>query len=171
MKKLFVTSIVFSALLLLSLAITAAPVAAYNGVTGQAVDANGDGWTHGGTVTIYEAGNSTPVGTGSLSGNGSFTIDYDPGNLPTSFSEMYILINYNAGSGGDPGSEQISYAEFPEDDYYHAGYIETGTSPTAVTLQGISATGTSSLPLLVAAGLMLLAVASFVFFRRSRVTL
>jgi len=171
MKKWFVTSIVFSTVLLLSLAITAAPVAAYNGVTGQAVDANGDGWTHSGTVTIYEAGNSTPVGTGSLSGNGSFTIDYDPGNLPVNFSEMYILINYNAGSGGDPGSEQISFTEFPEDDYYNAGYIETGTGPTAVTLQGISATGTSGLPLVVAAGLMLLAVASFVFFRRSHVTL
>ncbi len=132
MKKLLVVSFAV-ALLVLGLTSTAF---AYDRVVGCTVDANGDPWMHGGTITCRQ--NFWPfviVGQGTLDANGCFEVFI--GNGPA----LTCTIQYNAGPAGQPDDDVCSV---PRDTTYpplpwNCGEINTETGPNAVTLVGFSA--------------------------------
>ncbi|MCB8968472.1 MAG: hypothetical protein H6660_16440 [Ardenticatenaceae bacterium] len=87
---------------------------------------------------------------------------------------LEILIDFQCGAGfaicnpplGYPGTYTRQFNQNAIPIAYNAGYIYTGTGPTAVTLQGIDGTS-ASLPIAAGAVLVLLAgVTMFVVRRR-----
>ena len=162
-KRLF--TIVMVVTLFVVTALVATPAYAYGGVEGQAIDLNGNGWTHGGTVTVYEQGNNTPIATGSLDANGNFSVAYT--GTPALFSNMYLVLDFNYGGVSDPGDKVIEYIELPGSDYYNAGFVSTGTGPNAITLRGVEASGSIvTTPAIFAFALILLAAATLILLRR-----
>lgn len=164
MKKF---TFILVAVMMLLTAVAVTPAQAFSGVRGRVVDGEGNPWTYGGTVTIYGdvGGSYQPVGTGTLNTtSGVFNIGYT--SAPDLFTTVYILIEYNAGPGGEPGTTQIEFTELSSNNPYNAGDIDTGTGPTAITLQGINAAATGAPAVLAGVTLMLLAGATVLVLRR-----
>lgn len=159
-----------------ALALTAQATFAWTGVTGQAFDDQGQGWTHGGDVYILNNATGDIEGTGTLAGDGSFSITYGTDGLtcgcvnldataPTAGSSMSVFIIYNNGGLGTPGTGQANYSEAPIPTAFNL-QVNTGTGPTAINLQSVSTNAGVAMPLAVGVALLLLAGASIVILRR-----
>lgn len=175
-KKLF--SFLVAAVMLFGGFLYASPAAAWNGVSGQAVDDEGNGWTHGGDVYILNNTTGEIVGTGSLAGDGSFSVAYGDdgitcgcvnGGNPNAGNSMSVFIIYNNGGNGTPGTGQSDYNEAPIPVNFNIGAVSTGTGPTAVTLSGIGADAPASSALPYALAVIVLAGASYAMLRRREV--
>lgn len=166
MRKFLVIS-----LLVLVLAAAMAPAAfAYDRAEGCTVDAYGNPWTWGGTVTCYSAFSLQPpftpivVGSGSLDANGCFSVFI--GNGPA----VTCVVDFNPGPNGDPAD---AVCQVPRDSSYlpqpwDCGPIDTGTGPNAINLRSMEATSSpSALPLALGlVGVSALAGGVFVWRRK-----
>jgi hypothetical protein len=123
--KRVVTLIITIAVLLI-----AVPAAfAYDSVVGCVTDANGDPWTHGGTITCTRLG-SIVVGSGPIGSDGCFQVYI--GNGPSTT----CTFDFNPGPAGDPPNQTC---EIPTNNSnppvpYTECNPSTGTGPNAVTL-------------------------------------
>jgi hypothetical protein len=149
------------------------PVLAYTGVVGTVYDDsdNPQPWQHGGVVDIYgDAGSGIQLLTtcylGTSSGIfGEIVADATaggdctyPASAPQDFTNVYVVIDPNAGTGGDPGDIQVDFLELPEEELKNLGYLKLeNTGPNAVSLTGLAGTSgmalMSVLPLAAVAGL------------------
>lgn len=158
---------VLVALVMLLTAVAVTPAQAFTGVSGTVVDNNNDPWTYGGTVTLYGevGGVYQEVGSGNINtATGVFDVAYT--SDPDDFTEVLVLVEFNAGPGGQPGTTQLTFTEVPSTNRYNAGKISTNTGPTAITLQGVNAAETGSPALLAGVALLLLAGSSLLVLRR-----
>lgn len=128
-------------LLALALLLVSSPAAlAWTEAQGCTVDANGDPWAWGGTVTCRQTFEPYVVtGSGTLDANGCFSIYIGNGR------ELDCTIDYTPGPSGDPAD---GHCIVPTDGSYTpqpwlCGPIDTGTGPNAVSLSGF---GAQSLP-------------------------
>lgn len=139
MKK-FALVLIVVGLLLLGIV---SPALAYDRAVGCTVDANGNPWTHGGTVTCVrplQFPGDIVVGSGSLDANGCFEVFI--GNGPA----VVCTISFNDGGSGQPADQVCSIPtnnNVPPQPY-DCGTISTGTGPNAVTLAGFGATHLSA---------------------------
>lgn len=141
MRKFLVIS-----LLVLVLATAMAPTAlAYDSVQGCALDAYGNPWTWGGTVTCQQTFPPyVVVGSGTLDASGCFSVFI--GNGPA----VTCVVDFNPGPAGDPAD---AVCQVPADSSYppqpwNCDPIDTGTGPNAINLRTMEATSSSSaLPL------------------------
>lgn len=115
----------------------ASPVAAKCGtVTGQANDADGNGWTHGGTVTIRRNTDNVIVGTSTLTGTGSYSV----GVAPPENVLLDITIVFNPGPNGTPANATDSIQDTGGGTVTcNAGTVSTNTGPNAVDLSRLAA--------------------------------
>ena len=188
------TKIAFAALvvatLLLALAVTATSFA-YTGVTGRVVDSEFLGrWQWGGDVYIVD-GDGDIVSTCEVSQapgtRGDFLCTYgddDIGSTPgfvggsPDTNPVTILVDFTCtvsgnctgGPDGTPKTNQVTYEELPVPVVYNAGFIRTGTNPTAITLTGFATEGGGTNLLLIAAAgaVILLAALTLVAMRRRK---
>lgn len=178
MKKKLLTLVALSCFLVAGM-VFASPAAAWTGVTGQAFDAYGQGWTHGGDVYILNNATGDIEGTGSLDGTGAFNIAYgDDGltcgcvdldaTLPPGGTSMSVFIIYNNGGVGTPGTGQADYTEAPIPTRFNI-QVNTGTGPTAVTLSGINTEAGFNANYAIAALFLVLGGASAFALRRRSV--
>ncbi|MFN2270448.1 MAG: hypothetical protein ACK2US_06405 [Anaerolineae bacterium] len=154
---------------LIATLIVAAPAFAWTSVYGQCIDsATLQGWAYGGTVTVYGDVTAGPIASGSLAGDGTFNISLPPEPLPD--NTLYIVIIYNAGPLGAPGTFIETIPDIPTGTGYNLGYIKTDTGPNAVTLADASAQSPSQWLLAALAAVALVGVGGAVLlFRRRRV--
>lgn len=143
MKKIFAVLAVAGLVLI----VIAATVFAYADVEGCVVDANGDPWTHGGTVTSEQHG--FPGNSTTLDNNGCFSMSIGFDN-----QEMVIVVDPDPGPNGDPAPID-PYCTVPADPGGQGTYTcadqSTGTGPNAVTWTAVNANTSSGFPLEAAA--------------------
>lgn len=172
-------------IVIVSLVVLAGPVSAFKGVQGQVIDSKTkQGWQYGGEVWVYDTSSSAICATGLLDANGGFSLSLDGTSNALGVSTVdcrtgyngatfEILIDFNCSMGvgtcnppaGTPGTIQHQFTQNPIPATYDAGYLETGTGPTAITLEvfsGSAATDTGRLPVGVLVGAMLLSAAGVV---------
>lgn len=149
MKKKLLAFVALSCFLVAGM-LFATPAAAFSGVQGRAFDGNGQPWTHGGQVFVFNNTTGQLVASGNLDtvapNAGRFDFPYTQttnggnGIAPSQGDEMSIFIVYNDGGVGTPGLSQRDYTELAFiPGRYSAGNFDTGTGPTAVTLSGFDA--------------------------------
>ncbi|RUA17661.1 MAG: hypothetical protein DSY55_01705 [Clostridia bacterium] len=131
MKK----SLIALAVLFLLFGVLVQSSLAYSYVEGCVVDGStGQGWTHGGTVTID--GGIFGTQTTTLDANGCF----GPTAMPTSQfgnPEMTVTIDMNPGPGGDPDDIICTVPQdhtSGPDAIYNCGVMATDTGPNAIVL-------------------------------------
>ena len=169
MKKVTVFFAVFALLILM-----AVPAFAWTGASGKVIDnkTNG-GWAHGGTV--YAIGGNGIVGTWAL----DTTVGPTLGNWGGAYNgvatidgeTITIVFVLNAAPGSPypaPGIADITYTEFAVPAERNIGNVLTGTGPTAVTLQNITADNNST-AISIGFVVLMLAGVTFVMFRRREV--
>ncbi len=178
MKKSVLTLIALSCFLVAGM-LFASPAAAFSGVQGRAFDGNGQPWTHGGQVYVFNNTTAELVASGDLNmvapNAGRFDFPYSQttyggnGIAPAQGNLMSIYIVYNDGGVGTPGLSQRDYTELVFiTGRYSAGNFDTGTGPTAVTLSGFDANAGFNANYAIAALFLALGGASvFVLRRRS----
>jgi len=162
------------------LAVTVIPAFAYSGVSGTAYDFYGNPWQHGGTVyiigTTVNGGTNTLIGSTALSTSpgtyGQFAFSWAgllANDQPTDFTNVSIVIVFNNGGLGTPPTQQYTN-QFTQFTFipgsYSLGNVDTGTGPTAITLDGITTGSQSSLPLIAGLTALALAGVSLVAIRR-----
>jgi hypothetical protein len=160
---------------------------AYAGVTGSVLDSKtSQPWVYGGDVWVLNVANGDIVATGALSASGTFSIAYGDddlgvgslGSAPVSGNQVKIIIDFTCSQSvdcgglgpapnGNPGNSEFNYTEAPIPGYLHAGYIKTGTGPTAIKLESLTvspagSTSTSWLALVVCS----LILTVYFFWRR-----
>ncbi|MBE2200543.1 MAG: hypothetical protein IAE79_18155 [Anaerolinea sp.] len=173
------------------LLVMVAPSLAYNDATGNVVDSKeSDPWVYGGEVWIYNTVSGTICATGLLSGTGTFTLPLDGsvdalgvGITATCIGGanngqvLEILIDFNCGMGvgactppnGYPGTYTRQFTQNAIPITFNAGYLYTGTGPTAVTLQGFDGGTTGSLPVMAGLAVVLLAGLTMFVVRRRQI--
>lgn len=166
-KKL---ALLFTLVLLL---VMVAPSFAWNGVSGTLIDSvDKDPWLFGGDVWIVNNTNGNILGTGTLAANGTFNIAFGTDglvcgcvtNVSANGDALEVIIIPNPGPNGAPGVASKTFTQNPIPARYATGYLETGTGPTAISLQGFG--GTSNLPLVAGLMVVLMAGVTFVAIRR-----
>ena len=154
---------------LLALLFFAIPAFAWTSVSGQCIDSDTlQGWAYGGTVTVY--GNvSGSIGSNTLDGSGNFsvTLTIPPTDNNTT---LWIVITYNTGPLGKPGTHIETIPFIPTGTGYWMGYVETGTGANAVTLAQADAESPSMwLPVALAVVALVCAGGVVLLLRRRRV--
>ncbi|GEM_PF-3270295 len=161
-------------------------VYAYGGVQGQVIDSkNKDPWQYGGEVWVYVVSTGDVCATGRLNPtDGTFnlalngtddvlgygtTADCTTGAFAGQTIEILIdfTCSFKGSYGGStcnppsgyPATAQVQFTQNALPITYNAGYIETGTGPTAVTLESFSGTTVTPSNRLVAVAAGLLGVA------------
>lgn len=137
---------------------------AYAGVTGSVIDSKtSQPWAYGGDVWVLNMANGDIIATGALTASGTFSIAYGADGLgvgslgpaPVSGNQVKIIIDFTCSQSGDcgglgpapngnPGNSEFTYTEAPIPGYLHAGYIKTGTGPTAIKLESLTVAPTDS---------------------------
>lgn len=188
-KKILSIALIAVFVLLLS----ATVVFAYNSVQGQVIDSkNGDPWTYGGEVWVYDTQTGDVCATGVLDANGNFSLSFgtnaddglNQGTTDCTQSTynghtFEILIDFNCSTNtgacnppsGTPGTSTTQFAQNSVPVTYDAGYIETGTGPTAVTISDVqvgTSTARAGLPFAAAAGIAALGAGAVTLLRRRR---
>jgi hypothetical protein len=131
MKRRVPTLLLFVTLLL----ILAVPVAlAYTSATGAVTDANGNPWTHGGTVECRQIGTGVVVGTGTVAPDGTWMVYL--GSPPA----VDCTVDPAPGPAGDPDP---IVCHVPGDNgggvqNYECEPLDTNTGPNAVGLSSFS---------------------------------
>ena len=160
---------VFLAVVIL-LALMIMPTFAYSPVTGSVIDSiTSQPWQYGGEIYISGSVSNLLAGPVPLPVNGNFSIPITaiPGETIT------VVIDFTCAATpancidppGDyppPGTNTVcSFTELAIPIPFGCGFIETGTGPTAVSLQDFG-TSTSNLPLL-GIGFVVVALAGITF--------
>ena len=173
MKKSILTLIALSCFLVAGM-LFATPASAWVGLAGTVFDGNNDPWTLGGTVTVYgnDGGGYANCGSSPIAVNGTYSITFDCdtfGSDPAAFTEVYVAVSINSGSGGNPSSQNFQFTQLPEAGNRIQNF-NTNSGPTAVTLSGFDATTGFNANYAVAALFLVLGGASvFALRRRSTV--
>lgn len=166
------------------------PAFAYATVQGSVIDSlNLDPWSYGGEVWVYNPSTGDVCGTGVLSASGTFTIalngsqdDLGYGGLVNcrvgmNGQALEILIDFTCGMSvatcsapyGSPATATRQFTQNGLPIAYNAGYIETGTGPTAIQLQGFGGGNTMTVTVAAGATALLLAGVTFMALRRRKV--
>jgi hypothetical protein len=121
---------VVALIIALAVLLIAVPAAfAFDSVVGCVTDANGNSWTHGGTITCTRLG-TIVVGSGAIGSDGCFQVYI--GNGPSTT----CVFDFNPGPAGDPANQTCSIPtnnSNPPLPYTECN-PSTGTGPNAVTL-------------------------------------
>jgi hypothetical protein len=160
---------------LIATLIVATPAFAWTSVYGQCIDdATLEGWAYGGTVTVYDNLGAT-LGSGPLVTDppgpaadvGKFDV---PLVAPTpGATTLYIVITYNSGPEGAPGTYIETIPIIPAG-AYNVGYVPTDSGPNAVTLADVSTQSPNQWLLAALAAVALVGVGGAVLlFRRRRI--
>jgi hypothetical protein len=157
---------------LIATLIVATPAFAWTSVYGKCIDdATLEGWAYGGTVTVYDNLGAT-LGSGSLDTTAGNEGEFDVGPLaaPTAgATTLYIVITYNSGPEGTPGTYIETIPIIPAG-AYNVGYVPTDSGPNAVTLADVSTQSPNQWLLAALAAVALVGVGGAVLlFRRRRV--
>lgn len=184
MKSKLVTT--FFLLLALALLMPSSAFA-YAGVTGSVIDSKtSQPWGYGGDVWVLNVANGDIIATGALSASGTFSIAYGDddlgvgslGSAPVSGNQVKIIIDFTCSQSGDcgglgpapngnPGNSEFTYTEAPIPGYLHAGYIKTGTGPTAIELESLTvAAAVSGSPSWLALAVCTFILTIYFFWRR-----
>ncbi len=160
---------------------------AYTSVQGQVIDSkNKDPWQYGGEVWVYDVNTGNVCATGRLDpSDGTFNLNLDGSSNVLSYPSttdctdaayngktLEILIDFTCSYSGTyggstcnppngyPATKSVQFTQNGLPIVYNAGYIETGTGPTAVTLETFSGAALTMSNRLVAglAGLLGIAV-------------
>lgn len=167
-------------------------VYAYNKVQGQVIDSkNKDPWQYGGEVWVYVVSTGDVCATGRLNAtDGKFNLNLDGTSNALGYSPVVnctqavyngetieILIDFICSYAGPyggstcnppngyPATKSVQFTQNGIPITYNAGYIETGTGPTAVTLEtfsGAAFTGVNRL-IIALGGLLGLGLLGLVF--------
>ncbi len=188
MKRIAFKSIILLAILMM-VAVTAF---AFSSVQGSVIDSkNSAPWTHGGEVWVYDTGTGDICGTGTLDATGHFSISLDGSQdtlgagggsrLPDCTTghnnhTLEILIDFTCAMGvgtcdapnGTPATNSKQFTQNGIPVPYNAGYISTGTGPTAIRLDAFSAQSGMQWNLVAAGGLLVLAAGGFAIARRKQ---
>ena len=157
------TSIMLAALLMIAFSLLfgpgTEPAEAWTGIVGEAIDSvDKDPWVWGGDVYVVNESTGDVVATTTLDGNGAFSVAYGDDGLgcscvgaaPVDGDRVTVYILFNSGGGGTPGTGSISFTEAPIAEVYNVGYIQTGTGPTAITLQAVTTAPATTAPFVLA---------------------
>jgi hypothetical protein len=169
MKRLLIVALLVLALGLMLVSTSLA----YDRVIGCVVDANGDPWTHGGTVVATQDATGIVVGTGVVEADGCFSVFI--GNGPAVTATITL-------DSPDPNDDVVLVCSVPTDTDYQpipwdcgggdAGGgppLNTGTGPNVITLSGIDASSNASLlPAALATLVAGAAIGGFVVWRRKQ---
>jgi hypothetical protein len=160
----------------------AQPAAAFSGVQGRAFDGYGDPWTHGGQVYVFNNTTGQLVASGDLVtgdpvNNGRFDFPYTQttnggnGVAPLQGHAMSIYIVYTDGGVGTPPLAQRDYTELAFiTGRYSAGNFDTGTGPSAVTLNSIGVATGNGIAIYLVVGVMMALMATAVLVARRNQT-
>lgn len=163
-------------------------VLAFDGVKGSVIDSKDkEPWSHGGDV--YVLTNGSIAATGQLSSTGTFTLTYGtdilgqctspPGcTTPGNGDTIEIYIDFECTVSGDScnppegypsTNNDCTYSEQGLPFTYNCGYIETGTGPTAIVLNNLTARSVGVNPWVVfalAVGAIAFVGGGYIFLRR-----
>ena len=137
MRKLLIVTLLVLGLTLMLVSTSLA----YDRVVGCVVDANGDAWTHGGTVVVTQDATGIIVGQGVVEDDGCFEVFI--GNGPAVTATITL-------DSPDPNEDVVLFCEVPRNNNYpplpwDCGILDTGTGPNVITLGGKDASTSSSL--------------------------
>jgi len=139
---------------------------AYSGIKGSVIDSKtSQPWAYGGDVWVLNMATGEVIATGSLTAGGAFSIAYGNDGLgvgslgaaPLSGNQVKIIIDFTCSQSvtcgglgpapnGDPGNSEFTYTEAPIPGTLSAGYIKTGTGPTAIQLESLTVASAGSTP-------------------------
>ncbi len=183
MKRLAFKTIALFAILMMM----ATTAFAFSSATGSVIDSKDkQPWRYGGEVWVYDTASGDICGTTILDANGQFSVrlngtqnDLNAGTLHDctngyNGNTLEILIDFNCGMGvgtcnppnGYPGTNSTQFTQNTIPVAYNAGYIETGTGPTAILLDNFSAQSSVQWPLIAGVALLALAGGGFAVARR-----
>lgn len=154
---------------LIATLIVATPAFAWTGVSGVCIDdLTLQGWASGGVVEVYGS-SSGLIASGPLSmaagHEGEFNVTWTPETADTT---LYIVIKYNTGPQGTPGTYIEDIPNIPGAGNYYMGYIKTDSGPNAVTLADVNAQSPSQWLLAALAAVALVGVGTAVLLFRKR---
>lgn len=185
MKRIAFKSIILLAILMM----VTATAFAFGSVQGSVIDSkDSDPWIYGGEVWVYDTASGDICGTGTLNASGQFNIKLDGtqddlgagGTVDCTAgyngSTLEILIDFTCAMGvgtcnapnGTPATNSVQFTQNAIPVPYNAGYISTGTGPTAIRLDAFSAQSGIQWNLVAAGGLLVLAAGGFVIARRKQ---
>ncbi|MCA9970491.1 MAG: hypothetical protein KC425_09765 [Anaerolineales bacterium] len=171
---------------LVMLMIMVAPTLAYGSVRGEIIDSKDlDPWQHGAEIWVYNTVTGDICATIRLNpGTSSFNVSLDGtvddlggGSVDCrtgmSGQTIEILVDYTCavfgGCTAPAGTPATGTIQFTQNGIsilpYNAGFIKTGTGPTAISLQGFGGSS-ASLPLVAGLMVVLMAGVTFVAIRR-----